>query len=153
MSPDERITSLAVVAEFRGIAPQALAMLAAAMREERFVKGEMIIAAGEVGDRVFVLCQGELEVTQPELAGRVQRLGRGALLGELAFFAGKTRTATVRAAADSVLLSLPYTNFRDFLLTHPESSLILTERLVRKLLNAEEELAAAVGGTNHFRDP
>lgn len=145
MSPDERIATLAAVAEFRGIAPQALAMLAAAMREERFAKGETVIAAGEAGDRVFVLCQGELEVTQPELAGRVQRLARGALLGELAFFAGKTRTATVRAATDSVLLSLPYANFRDFLLTHPESALVLAERLARKLLNVEEELAAAGG--------
>lgn len=149
MTPDERMSSLMAVAEFRGIAPHTRATLAAAMREEKFAKGEIVVASGEIADRVFVLCQGELQVSQPENPGRVQTLTRGALIGELAFFAERTRTATVKAATDCLLLSLPYANFRDFLIAHPESALTLAGRIVRKLRNVEDELAAATSAARH----
>jgi CRP-like cAMP-binding protein len=147
MTPEERVNCLMAVAEFRGIPPHTRATLAAAMREEFFAAGKTIIETGELADRMFVLCEGELEVSRPGLPGRPQRLDRGALLGELAFFAEGNRTATVRAATDCVLLSLPYPNFRDFLIAHPESALILAGRIARKLLHAEEELAAAARDT------
>src|SRR5450631_1462849 len=118
MTLEERLHVLRGVPEFRELPADASATLAAAMREEFFAAGEVFIAAGEHADRVFVLCDGALEVTQDGRPGVVRRLERHALLGELAFFAGDVRTATVRAAVDCVLLSLSFESFRAFLLAH-----------------------------------
>jgi CRP-like cAMP-binding protein len=143
MNLEQRLANLMAVPEFRGVSTQARAMMAAAMREEFFAEGETLIAAGEHGDRVFVLCEGALEVVQSPMPGVVRRLARGALLGELAFFADDVRTATVRATADCVLLSLGYENFRAVLLKYPEIALILAGRIVRTLRAAETALAQA----------
>jgi CRP-like cAMP-binding protein len=137
MTLDERLRALLSVPEFATLAPGTRATLAAAMRAEMFGAGETVIAAGEPADRVFVLCQGTLTVTQEGRGGIVRRLEPGALLGELAFFADARRTATVRAATDCVLLSLPFENFRAFLLSYPEAALILTGRIVRALRELE----------------
>ena len=139
----DRLSALAAVPEFRDLAPALRSSLAAAMREEIFDAGETVMQAGEPADRVFVLCEGTLEVTQPGRAGVVRQLERGTLLGELAFFTDEVRTATVRAATHAVLLSLPFENFRAFLLAHPEGALRLAGRVVRALREAEAELIAA----------
>ena len=143
MTLDERLQVLSAVPEFRGMPAQARSTLASAMREEFFASGETVVAKGEHADRVFVLCQGSLEVSQMENVKGVRRLERGALLGELAFFANDMRTATVRAVSDCTLLSLPYENFRAFLIAYPESALILTARIVRTLRDVESEMVAS----------
>lgn len=143
MTLDERIRQLSAVAEFSGLAPDACATLAAAMREETFKNNQTIVEAGDVADRILVLCEGEVEVSQPDIPGRLGRLSHGALIGEIAFLAAGARTATLRAKTDCALLSLPYPNFRDYLLMHPESALVLARGVVRKLLAAEHELATA----------
>jgi CRP-like cAMP-binding protein len=133
---EERYHALSTVPEFRDIAPETLAALAASMLDDVFAPGEAVVTAGELADRVIVLAAGMLEVVQDEQVIRILR--PGALLGELAFFAGTDRTATVRAAQTCTLLSLPFENFRAFLLRHPESLLILTGRIARMLLAQEK---------------
>ena len=86
MNLADRLSALMSVAEFEGVAPPQRATLAAAMREERFLAGTTIVAEGESADRLFALSAGTVEITQLETPGRIQRLGRGALIGELAFF-------------------------------------------------------------------
>lgn len=141
MNLAERLAALMAAAEFSGAPPAARATLAAAMSVERFAAGATIVAEGERADRLYVLAEGEIEVTQAALPGRTQRLKRGALIGELAFFGDHLRTATLRAASPCALLSLPYPNFRAFLIAHPESALRLAERLAAKLGATEAELA------------
>ncbi len=143
MTLEGRYAVLRAVAEFRDLPQDALAALAASMREERFGPGETVVASGEAADRVFVLCEGVLHVSQAARDGVLRRLERGALLGELAFFADAVRTATVRAAGPCVLLSLPFDRFRAFLLSHPESTLVMTGRIIRALCEAEAGLATA----------
>jgi CRP-like cAMP-binding protein len=143
MTLEERLHALSVAPEFRNIPAKAGAALAAAMREEHLAAGEIVLSEGERADRVFVLCEGVLELTQAGRLGVVRRLGRGALLGELAFFSDEVRTATVRAASDGILLSLPFENFRAFLLANPESLLIFAGRIVSMLRSTEAELVAA----------
>jgi len=148
MTLEERLRALIEVPEFRDMAPDDRAVLAAAMHEEFFAAGETVVEAGEHADRVFVLCDGQLAVTQPGRSGIVRMLERGALLGELAFFEDEVRTATVRADSDTVLLSLPFENFRAFLLAYPGSALILAGRIVRALRRLEAEVARRLDGSD-----
>ncbi len=141
MTLEQRFHALAAVPEFRDLPTEARAALAASMREEAYAAGEVVIVTGDPADRVYVLCDGVLTVTQEGRSGVVRRLERGALLGELAFFADAVRTATVRAEGACVLLSLHFDNFRAFLLANPASALILAGRIVRTLRGLELTLA------------
>jgi CRP-like cAMP-binding protein len=140
MTLDERLATLQMVPEFRQLAGPECTALASAMREEIYEKGEVVCVEGEVADRVFILHSGELSVTQAGREGVVQQLSRGALLGEVAFFDGSLRTATVTATTPSTILSLEFERFRKFLLAHPDSALIIAARIVHMLRHAETAL-------------
>jgi CRP-like cAMP-binding protein len=142
MTLDQRYNALAAVPELSRMPAEARATLAAGMRQEIFADGEAVIEAGDRADRVFVLCDGVLEVIQAGRAQPLRRLEAGALLGEVAFFTDRVRTATVRAVGTCVLLSLSYESFHAFLLSNPESLLALTQRIVRTLHEAEQALAS-----------
>ena len=61
--------------------------------------------------RLFVVVSGRFAV---EIGGNpepVTEIGQGATIGEIAFFAGGPRTATVRAIRDSVVVRLTRTDF------------------------------------------
>ena len=147
MTLEPRCAGLEAVPELAAMPRRSRAALAAGMRQERYAAGETVVELGDRADCVFVLCDGMLEVTQEGRAEPLRRLGGRALLGELAFFAGGVRTATVRAVEPSVLLSLPYDNFRAFLLRHPESLLALMGRTVAALREAEQALAGRGAGS------
>ena len=136
---EERIRVLCAVPEIAGLSGSAQSTIAAAMGEERFRAGETIIGAGEPADRVLVLAEGTAEVLRD--GGVVRRLGRGALMGEIAFLIETARTATVVAASECELLSLPFANFREFLLAHPRGALAVATRIARELVEAEALLA------------
>lgn len=140
MTLDERLATLQIVPEFRQLAGPERTALASAMREEIYEKGELVCVEGEVADRIFILHTGELSITQSGRDGVVQHLSRGALLGEVAFFDGSLRTATVTATAPSTILSLEFERFRKFLLANPDSALIIATRIVRMLRHAETAL-------------
>jgi CRP-like cAMP-binding protein len=140
MTLDERLATLEMVNEFRQLLGPERTALASAMRKEAYWSGEVVCAEGETADRIFVVHSGELSVTQAGREGVVQHLSRGALLGEVAFFENRLRTATVTATTPCIILSLEFERFRKFLLAHPDSALLIAARIARMLRNAEATL-------------
>lgn len=140
MTPGERLTTLRTVAEFRELPLSELATLASAMRDEVYEAGEHVCVEGEVADRVFIVHDGEVSVTQEGRSGVVQLASRGALFGEVAFFDRAFRTATVTARTACIVLSLEFERFRKFLLANPDSALVIAARLARMLRTAEAML-------------
>jgi cAMP-dependent protein kinase regulator len=140
MTSDERMTTLRLVAEFRELALSEVTALASAMREEVYAAGEHVCTEGEVADRVFVVHDGEVSITQQGRSGIVQAAARGAMFGEVAFFDRALRTATVTARTECIILSLEFERFRRFLLANPEAALVIAERLAHMLRRAEAAL-------------
>ena len=69
-------------------------------------RGGVLMRQGEPGDSVFVLLAGRLQAVHDEPDGRTRVVGdivAGETVGEMAFFTGEPRSATVRAARDSLL--------------------------------------------------
>src|SRR4051812_29707291 len=82
---------------FAPLTSEAMAVLAAMMRPERFAAGETVCEMGERADCVYVVATGELTVTLPGRAMPVRHLGTGDILGEYGMFGRRERSSTVRA--------------------------------------------------------
>jgi CRP-like cAMP-binding protein len=73
-----------------------------------YADGDAIITQGEMGDCMFVVQAGEVEVLQ-DADGDLHRLavlGPGSFFGEMAIFERVTRSATVRARGEVRVLTV-----------------------------------------------
>jgi len=94
-------------------------------------KGELLFEAGEVGDSMFVIVSGEVDVVR---GGQViARLGGGECVGEMAALDWEPRSATVRASAPTQLVRLERNDLMDLLTDYPELVRSLARVLVERI--------------------
>ena len=108
--------------------------------------GDVLFAAGDVGDGCYRLDEGLLKVMVTSPSGEeriVAILGPGAVVGELAMIDRMPRSASVEALRDSVLRFISRQAYEKRVLAHPETKQALLEILAFRLRQADEELAAA----------
>jgi len=75
--------------------------------------GDTIIEEGKQLDHVYVVIDGELVVTTAALHGNeIARLRSGEIVGEMSFVDSRPPSASVSAARNSVLLSIPSRSLR-----------------------------------------
>lgn len=74
-------------------------------------RGEVLVRQGEQSDHLYVVVTGRFSVSIDGLNGPVAEIASGQPVGEIAFFAGGPRTATVRAERDSVVFALSRPDF------------------------------------------
>ncbi len=105
-------------------------------------RGEVLITEGDVADTLFIVLQGRFTVL---LGGRaIAEISKGEPIGELAFFAGGTRTATVVAARDSAVMCLSRAAY--------DALAAQTPALANGILAAvSQRLARTVATTPHLR--
>lgn len=76
--------------------------------KEHFARGGIIFRKGEIGDKVYVIEQGEVEAVDD--AGKeervIRRMGSGDHFGEIALLQRTPRTLTVRAVTDVDVLAI-----------------------------------------------
>jgi NADH:ubiquinone reductase (H+-translocating) len=79
----------------------------------RFAAGEVIVHQGDPGSRFYVVTEGEVAVVRetPDGETLLARLGPGQYFGEVALLQDVARTATVRAAVDTRVLSIARQDF------------------------------------------
>jgi CRP-like cAMP-binding protein len=102
--------------------------------------GEALIRRGELGNEMFILLSGAVEVRAGDETGRtVARFDRGDIFGEVAFLSEVERSATVVAMSDIQVLVVTQSMLRKLIKTMPEIackvqfnlSLILCARLAK----------------------
>jgi CRP/FNR family transcriptional regulator, cyclic AMP receptor protein len=90
-------------------------VLADLSKPRRFSAGERIFAEGDVGDSLFVLGSGQVEVSRHETPGApLALLGPPSAFGEMALVDREHRSATVTARTDVLALQLTAENFTTF---------------------------------------
>jgi NADH dehydrogenase len=85
-----------------------------------YAAGEVIFEQGDVGDNMFVVRSGEVEVLRG--GQRIAVLREGQYFGEMALASDEPRSATVRAVKPSNLLAISKADFKKLLGTFPELS-------------------------------
>jgi CRP/FNR family transcriptional regulator, cyclic AMP receptor protein len=107
--PSITAAALRDIGLFGGLSDESLARLASELPELRAEPGKVVVTEGELSTEMFVVVAGELEVAKRALDGstvRVAMLGPGDWFGEMAILDVQPRSASVRALAPSVLLSM-----------------------------------------------
>ena len=108
-------------------------------REERFDADQAVFRAGDPGDAMFVILDGEAQV---DVGGRFHRLKAGDFFGEMAVIVPGPRMATVMAASPVRAVSIPADAFQAFLLEHPRVALAMMRSLVTRLREVEQRIDA-----------
>jgi ATP-binding cassette subfamily B protein len=119
---------------FSLVGDKALAELVQRLEMVSFPMGEAVCAEGDFADCAYLVYSGKARVLKRGPAGRPVLLGTlhpGDFFGEQALGPGQTRTASVRAAEDLVLLRLDRAAFDKLLHDHAELAPYL-ERLERQ---------------------
>ena len=112
------------------------------MQEESLGKiyqnGEIIVQQGELGDCMYVVQQGQVEVYIENQGKeiRLALLGEGELFGEMAIFENEERSANVRADGPARLLTVDKKNFLKRV--HQDPSLAF--RLMQKMSHTIREM-------------
>jgi CRP/FNR family transcriptional regulator, cyclic AMP receptor protein len=105
--------------------------------------GQVILAEGELGDGLYIILEGEVEVFLPEQgAGGVKRrgivqlnvLGSGRCFGEYGIVDDNPSSASVRAVAPSKLCALARTDFRRIMEANDRIAKVVYANLLRFLI-------------------
>lgn len=103
---------------------------------KRLTRGETLIDAGDPGDSMMIVLAGTLKVCVTSSSGRevvLDYLGPGGIIGEIAVFDGKPRTADVIAVDAAELVVLQRRFVLPFLEKNPAAALRIIELLCDKL--------------------
>jgi NADH dehydrogenase len=80
---------------------------------ERFEPGETVFRQGDIGDRIYIVLAGKVEVVRKSAAGDrvLAEVGPGEYFGEMALLGSAPRNATVRCKEATTVLGIPKREF------------------------------------------
>lgn len=113
-----------------------LAAIAQLCRWRRYTAGQTVFEEGDLGDSLYVIVSGEVEVLRRDEHGSAQEiavLGAPESFGEMSLFDKEYRSATVRARSDAELLQLTSEQLTGFRNTHKDGFTFLAINIARVL--------------------
>lgn len=112
-----------------------------------FEDGETIIRQGEVGDCMYVIQDGEVEILVESDGGVIPLAvrGEGDFIGEMAIFDRDVRSATVRAKGQVRMLTVDRKNFLRRIHQDPSLAFRIVETMSRRIRELTEENAHLKG--------
>jgi len=115
------------------------------MEPRRFSPGETVLVGGQPDRSLYLLTEGTLEASVKSKSGSTHTtvMEPGAIFGEVAFFDGGERSATVRGKTQGELLRLGFDHFEALAADHPALAQALLLDLGRRIA---ERLRAAERG-------
>jgi CRP-like cAMP-binding protein len=115
--------------------------------------GEVIVRQGEVGNCMYVIQQGQVEVLlkKGDADVCVAVLGEGDFFGEMALFDQEVRSATVRAKGEALILTLEKRTFMRRIHEDPSLAFRMLEKMSRRVRKLNDALNAALGRRGALR--
>jgi CRP-like cAMP-binding protein len=124
---------------FTGLSEEDLDRLYSMAKLERVPAGSPIMEEGAYGDTMYVILDGEAEVTKR--SGQQDVLlgirNPGEIVGEMALLEKAPRSATVRATEDSLLLSISQTAFETLLACSNDAAVNILRTMTARLRSQE----------------
>jgi CRP-like cAMP-binding protein len=145
--PHVDVAKLSTSPLLESLLPAELESLARLFSVKEAAAGEVVIREGDVGDSMFIIASGVLEVLVGTDGGEVVvgTLGEGEFFGELSLIDKEPRSATVRAREQSVLYALTQDALHGFAKKHRNGftwvMVNVARGLAHKLREANRKLA------------
>ncbi|HUS31169.1 MAG TPA: cyclic nucleotide-binding domain-containing protein, partial [Kofleriaceae bacterium] len=130
----EKVLFLKGAELFAAIPAEDVAAIATAAEEVSFEEGEVIFAAGDPGDSLYLVVEGKVRIAAGERT--LAELGTREVFGEMAILDPAPRSATAVATAPVVAVRLGQDDFSDVLAERPEVAAGVLRVLVRRLRTA-----------------
>jgi len=112
-----------------------------------FKKGEKIVAQDEMGDALFCVMRGNVDVSVRDVQDKevvISKLEKGEVFGEAAIFLSAKRTASVTAASDTTAIRIRRQDLLWFFRGNPQAGnkilTLIILSLLRKMKNTNEDL-------------
>jgi MFS family permease len=138
--PERQLELLRAIDLFAPLPQPTQESLAQALAPVRLRAGEEIFRQGDIGDRFYIVADGEVEIVQDEQVVNVT--GPGSYFGEIALLRDVPRTATVRARTDVELFALDRDDFIAAVTGHAASAEAADSVISTRLASARPGLAS-----------
>jgi CRP/FNR family cyclic AMP-dependent transcriptional regulator len=121
---------------FEMLSSTELAYLAELAEQRRYDAGEPVFEEGELGDSLYVIIRGEVEVVRRDSGGASRPLTvltAPDFFGEMSLIDKEYRSATVRARTEAMLLRLTTQHLSTFRQTHRDGFTFVVINIARIL--------------------
>lgn len=135
MSLETDIGCLHCMPLFQDMPASRLKLVALMGERLQFEPGAILISPQEKLAGVYVIMEGEVEISQPREGGEERRFVKdtGSITGDVALLSGKPFIATVSAKSHVLALRIPKDLFFELLQTVPEFSLAVCRDLAERV--------------------
>lgn len=105
-------------------------------------KGDILFREGDTSDAMYVIKKGSVAITKAKGSSDIELavLGPGEMLGEMAFFDGKPRSAGAKAKTDATIVRLPFSALYAQFKTFPEWLKAMVKTINSKLRDANARI-------------
>ena len=134
------LTFLRSLEAFRSLTREEAQRLLDGSARGRFDAGTTILRRGEVGDAMYVLLEGAVEIRVTGDDGRLRftrYLAEGDIFGEMALLTGLDRTADVVATRSCTCLVIPQGELEARLHAHPALAAFLSDIVGQRILESD----------------
>jgi CRP/FNR family transcriptional regulator, cyclic AMP receptor protein len=147
-----KVEAIGRVPIFSRLDPDDRTMLADFVEEQDAAEGDMLFRTGETGERMYIVCEGAVELATTDKLGQkivLHDAGPGELFGELSLLDQGPRTANAIATAATHLLVLDRGALLRFVRARPEAALDMMAVMAGRLRATDQRLRqAAVRNAN-----
>ena len=126
---------------FRALPDDQLAEICSRAKIHYLLRGDVLVRQGAPSNSIYVVASGRFEVWIEGQKSAIGEIGVGEPIGEIGFFAGSPRTATIIAARDSVVIELDRESFDDVVRRAPSIYPTLLRTLARRLAVSTTRMA------------
>ena len=114
----EKVLILKALSIFKDTPEHILADLAPLMQEEEYEQGTLIFREGEIGDCMYIIHQGEVNIHKGGTS--LAKLKEKEVFGELALLDAEVRSASATTNTDCVLFRIEQEPFYELIDNRPE---------------------------------
>ncbi len=103
---------------------------------ETFRKGDMVVKAGEIGQRIYFIFEGKVEVQIPGRQGEIKNrilLKKGEVVGEISLLINSTYSADIEAMSETTAFYLDQVRFKELIEKHKEFAEVMSQLMTSRM--------------------
>jgi CRP/FNR family cyclic AMP-dependent transcriptional regulator len=130
------VKTLQKVPFFRDVDPAKLRLLAFVGDKMTYAEGEYVFRQGGAADGVYVILDGEVEISHDTADGehvQLIRFGTGMSFGEMSVLSGKARSVSAVAASKLCVLRIKKNDFVDLVRQVPQLAFAIIKEMSQRL--------------------